>query len=84
MKRLFTILLLTIVFASSYAQIRLFNRYYPADNTDTIRKFQVSTSFSEGSNSNSFTNEFYSSFNKSEFINGYNPRGEGELLDINL
>jgi hypothetical protein len=68
-KRIFTILFLIIVLSPSYGQIRLFNRYYPADNTDTIRKLQVSASFSEGSNSNSFTNEFYSSFNKSEFIN---------------
>ena len=69
MKRIFTILFLIIVLSPSYGQIRLFNRYYPADNTDTIKKYQVSASFSEGSNSNSFTNEFYSSFNKSEFIN---------------
>ncbi len=69
MKRIAAILLLTIVFGSSYGQIRLFSRYYPAGNTDTIRRFQVSALFSEGSNSNSFTNEFYSSFNRSEFIN---------------
>jgi len=67
-KRVFTILAFLTIFSTSYGQIRVFNRYFPADNTGTIKKYQVSAYYSENSNSNSFTNEFYSSFNKSEFI----------------
>ena len=94
MKKSITILLLTFVITTSYGQIRLFNRYYPGDNTSSIKKYQVSASFSEASNSNSFTNEFYSSFNKSEYINDdlksrqinnlKNPVLTGDIRNIGL
>ncbi len=69
MKKILIILFFTMILYPAMGQIRLFNRYYPAGFNDSVRKFQISASFSEQSNSNSFTNEFYSSFNNSEFIN---------------